>query len=37
MGKGVDHPENHMTQEEALGGFGPTPSMIHQWMHYKLD
>jgi hypothetical protein len=35
VGKGVDSPENHMAQEGALGGYGLTPSVKPQHVHYK--
>jgi hypothetical protein len=37
MGKEVDSPKNHTTQEGALGGSGLTPPMKPQWVCYKLD
>jgi hypothetical protein len=37
VGKGVDSPNNHMTQEGALGGFGLTPLVKPQWVHCKLE
>jgi hypothetical protein len=32
VGKGVDSPKNHTTQEGALGGFGLTPPVKPQWV-----
>jgi hypothetical protein len=37
VGKGVDSPENLTAQEGALGGFGLTPPLKPQWVHYKLE
>jgi hypothetical protein len=37
VGKGVDSPKNHMTQEGALGGSGLTPLVKHQRVRCKLD
>jgi hypothetical protein len=37
VGKGVDSPENHMTQEGALGGSGLTPVVKPQGVRFKLD
>jgi hypothetical protein len=37
VGKGEDSRENHMAQEGGLGGFGLTPLVKNQRVHYKLD
>jgi hypothetical protein len=37
VGKGVDSLENHMAQEEALGGCGHTPPVKPQRVRCKLE
>jgi hypothetical protein len=37
VGKGVDSPKNHTTQEGGLGGFGLTPPVKPQRVRYKLE
>jgi hypothetical protein len=37
VGKGVDSPENHTAQDEALGGSGLTPPVKPQRVRYKLE
>jgi hypothetical protein len=37
VGKGVDSPKNHTTQEGALGGSGLAPPVKPQRVSYKLE
>jgi hypothetical protein len=37
VGKGLDSPENHTTQEEALGGSGLTTPVKPQLVRCKLE
>jgi hypothetical protein len=37
IGKGMDSPANHTTQDGALGGSGLTPPVKPQRVHYKRE